>query len=212
MNRRKADELSKAFGLEVVQSRYSDWGNFYGLVQSYPCALWDRSGYIIFNNEDELKIPGISIAKRINIPKGISALKGYKQIIHDVHLPEELPDGMKYQEGAVQQIRVNRYERDQQARNACLLHYGYVCQACNVKLSDVYGAIAETLIHIHHIKPLSEIGESYIVNPISDLISVCPNCHAVIHLRTPPYPPIEVRSMLNKDQLNQLYKTNPGST
>ena len=199
MNRTKADELSRSFGLEVVQSRYSDWGNFYGLVQSYPCALWDRSGYVIFTNEDELKITGVSVAKRINVPKGISSLNGYEQVIHDVQLPEELPDGFEYQEGAVQQIRVNRYERDKKAREACLSHYGYVCQVCDVKLSDVYGAISGTLIHVHHIKPMSEIGELYIVDPVSDLIPVCPNCHAVIHLKTPPYAPHEVSAMLRND-------------
>jgi hypothetical protein len=72
VNRKKADELSKLFSLDVLQSRYSDWGNFYGLVQFYPCALWDRSGYIIFANEHELKIPEISVSKRINIPRDIT--------------------------------------------------------------------------------------------------------------------------------------------
>lgn len=196
MNRQSADELSKSFGLEVAQSRYSDWENFYGLIKSYPCALWDRSGYIIFNNEDGLKIPGISVAKRINVPKGISSLYGYKQVIQDTHLPEELPDGIKYQEGAVQQISVNKYERDRKARDACLSHYGYVCQICHMKLSDVYGAIAETLIHVHHVKPISEVGDSYTVDPISDLIPVCPNCHAVIHLKIPPYTPQDLIDLI----------------
>ena len=202
MNRKKADELSKAFGLNVVQSRYSDWGNFYGLVQFYPCALWDRSGYVIFNNEAELKTSGVSVAKRINVPKGISSLNIYKRVIYDIQLPEELPDGVKYQEGAVQQIKVNRYERDKKAREACLSNYGYVCQVCHVKLCDIYGAIAETLIHVHHIKPISEIGESYIVNPVKDLIPVCPNCHAVMHLKLPPYTPQEVSVMLHNNDLN----------
>lgn len=196
MNRKKAEELSKAFNLPVVQSRYSDWGNFYGLVKYYPCALWDRSGYIIFNSENELKRPGISIAKRINVPKGILSLTGYKRVIDDVHLPEELPEGSQYQEGAVQQIKVNRYERDRKARDACLSHYGYICQVCQTRLSDLYGAIAEHLIHVHHIKPLNEIGKSYAVDPVADLIPVCPNCHAIIHLKNPPYLPDEVRSML----------------
>lgn len=200
MNHRKAYELSKTFGLEVVQARYSDWGNFYGLVQSYPCALWDQSGYIIFNDEDELKIPGISILKRINVPRGISSLDGYKRVIHDVQLPEELPGGIEYQEGAVQQIKVNRYERDKKARDACLSHYGYVCQVCLIKLSDIYGVIAKSLIHVHHIKLISEIGESYIVDPVFDLIPVCPNCHAVIHMKSPAYSPHEVSAMLHQDR------------
>ncbi len=99
----------------------------------------------------------------------------------------------------MQQIKVNRYERDKKARDACLSHYGYVCQVCRVKLSHIYGATAESLIHVHHIKPISEIGESYIVNPVLDLIPVCPNCHAVIHLKRPPYSPYEVSAMFNKD-------------
>jgi hypothetical protein len=172
VNRSKADELSEAFNLEVKQSRYSDWGNFYGLVQSYPCALWDRFGYIIFNNENELKIPGVSIGKRINVPKGISSLPGYQHIIHDTQLPEELPEGIKYQEGAIQQIKVNRYERDKKARGACLDYYGYACQICSVRLSEIYGTLAEHLIHVHHVKPISEIGAVYAVDPVVDLIYV----------------------------------------
>ena len=206
MNRKKADELSKEFGLNVVQSRYSDWGNFYGLVQNYPCALWDKSGYVIFNNEDDLNIPEISVAKRINIPKRISSLKTYKLVLHEAQLPEELPSGVAYQEGTAQKIIVNKYERDKNARYACLSHYGYVCQVCHVKLSDVYGATAENLIHVHHLKPISEIGENYTVDPISDLRPVCPNCHAVIHLRNPPYLPQEVSHMLHKASTSQTDK------
>jgi len=196
-NRRKAVQLSEAFGLEVAQSKYSDWGNFYGLIKSYPCALWDNSGYVIFSGESDLQIPGISIGKKINIPKGISSLERYRQVIHDTWLPEELPDDEEYQEGTAQKITVNRYERDTKARAACLSHYGYSCQICNVTLSDIYGVIAEKLIHVHHIKPISEIGESYVVDPINDLIPVCPNCHAVLHLQNPPFPPREISALLN---------------
>jgi hypothetical protein len=40
---------------------------------------------------------------------------------------------------------------------------------------------------------------SYQRNCLSDLIPVCPNCHAVIHLKTPPYTPHEVSNILHKD-------------
>jgi 5-methylcytosine-specific restriction protein A len=52
---------------------------------------------------------------------------------------------------------------------------------CGVLLSDVYGNIADEFIHVHHVVPLGEIGKSYKVNPIKDLVPVCPNCHAIIH-------------------------------
>ena len=32
-----------------------------------------------------------------------------------------------------------------------------------------------------HIVPLSEIGEEYVVDPIRDLVPVCPNCHMALH-------------------------------
>ena len=44
-----------------------------------------------------------------------------------------------------------------------------------------YGEVAEGLIHVHHIVPLSTIGAEYKLDPIKDLIPLCPNCHAVVH-------------------------------
>lgn len=51
-----------------IFDKYNDKYNFV-IVATTP------EGYIIFQNEAELKTPGISLAKRINIPKGISSLK-----------------------------------------------------------------------------------------------------------------------------------------
>lgn len=36
-------------------------------------------------------------------------------------------------------------------------------------------------IEVHHIKPISEIGEEYAVDPVRDLVPVCPNCHMMLH-------------------------------
>jgi 5-methylcytosine-specific restriction protein A len=53
---------------------------------------------------------------------------------------------------------------------------------CGLNFGAVYGSLAEGFIHVHHVKPLSEISAEYEVDPIADLRPVCPNCHAVIHL------------------------------
>ncbi|SPD73387.1 hypothetical protein PITCH_A1820016 [uncultured Desulfobacterium sp.] len=45
-------------------------------------------------------------------------------------------------------------------------------------------------------RQLSEVGKSYQVDPIRDLVPVCPNCHAVIHLRKPPYSIKEVKNLI----------------
>lgn len=96
--------------------------------------------------------------------------------------PDEVPDGRKYPEGAVVSRLVNAYERSDKARAACIALHGTSCCVCGFNFADHYGEEARGLIHVHHLKPLSEIGEEYCVDPIKDLCPVCPNCHAVIHL------------------------------
>jgi 5-methylcytosine-specific restriction enzyme A len=97
-------------------------------------------------------------------------------------LPEELPSKGSYWEGVGRQVIVNRYERNTAARRKCLEHHGDACAVCGIRFEDVYGLVAAGYMHIHHVKPISEIAEQYEVDPVEDLRPVCPNCHAVIHL------------------------------
>ncbi len=99
----------------------------------------------------------------------------------DIALPEEITNNKDIYEGAQKQITVNIYERDYEARNKCLEHYGYTCTICNFNFEEIYGELGKNFIHVHHLKPLSEIKKMYIVNPINDLRPVCPNCHAMLH-------------------------------
>ncbi|HHO0788469.1 HNH endonuclease [Aeromonas allosaccharophila] len=55
-----------------------------------------------------------------------------------------------------------------------------------IDFGEKYGELGKGFIHVHHMMPLSEIGEEYVVDPIKDLIPVCPNCHAMLHRRNPP--------------------------
>jgi len=96
-------------------------------------------------------------------------------------LPEEVSQPELYLEGAVREVKVNAYERSAQARAACIDHHNAVCAACEFDFGLVYGEVAEGLIHFHHIVPLSTIGAEYKLDPIKDLIPLCPNCHAVVH-------------------------------
>jgi putative restriction endonuclease len=110
--------------------------------------------------------------------------------------PDEFSNDEVFLEGTVYSVQVNLYERSPFAREACIRHYGATCQICNFNFSNFYGELMDNFIHVHHLKPLSEINETYKVHPIRDLIPICPNCHAVIHSRRPAFSPEEVRSML----------------
>lgn len=108
------------------------------------------------------------------------------QLIQKKRLPsisEELPmkESMKLKEGAKKQIWINAYERNYKARKACIDYYGCICSVCGFDFGKFYGDEFRGIIHVHHLKALSEINEEYEVNPIKDLRPVCPNCHAALH-------------------------------
>ena len=115
-------------------------------------------------------------------------------------LPEEIAATTEAElvEGAVCRVSVNAYERNPEARRRCVEHYGMSCVICDFNFGAIYGEVAEGYIHVHHLRPLSEIRSEYVVDAIEDLRPVCPNCHAVLHRRIPAYSIQEVRTLLRK--------------
>jgi 5-methylcytosine-specific restriction protein A len=99
-------------------------------------------------------------------------------------------------EGARTRIEVNRYERDRRNRAAAIAIHGHACMACKLDLGVKYGFAAAGLIEVHHLTPVSPLGTSYVVNPATDLIPLCPNCHSVAHRRSPPFSVEELRLMV----------------
>ncbi|PMN95280.1 restriction endonuclease [Enterovibrio norvegicus] len=91
----------------------------------------------------------------------------------------------EFTEGSIKQVTINAYERNPKARAACIAEHKAICQVCNFDFEAIYGAIGKGFIHIHHKVDLATIGKSYQVDPINDLIPVCPNCHAMLHTEEP---------------------------
>lgn len=114
----------------------------------------------------------------------------------DTYLPEEVKRREGLPEGAVHQILVNAYERSAKARKTCIDYYGSSCCICSFNFGAVYGEIGDGFIHVHHLKPLSEIGERYELDPIKDLRPVCPNCHAMLHKGKPTFSIEEMQALL----------------
>ena len=114
--------------------------------------------------------------------------------VSSVTLAEEISSPEKYSEGTRVAVTINAYERNPKARAACITHHGHVCAVCRFNFVSVYGDLGEGFIHVHHVIPIGKIGKEYEIDPIKDLIPVCPNCHAMIHRAEPP---------LTIDQLRQ---------
>jgi hypothetical protein len=182
-HRNKAAQLNKLWGVGAKQVRYSDDGTWYSPIERFPAALFDAHGFVLFDTEAEYQAAPLGRGKQIGVPKpGISAIPGYVRVSGSAALSEEVTLSGKLIEGAVCRVVINAYERNPVARARCIAHYGPSCVVCGVSFGAVYGLVAEGFIHVHHVKPLWEIGEEYELDPVADLRPVCPNCHAVIHL------------------------------
>lgn len=94
---------------------------------------------------------------------------------------EDKPGPEKYKEGESASVVLNKYERNPKARAACLAAHGTACSVCGIDFGKEYGPEFEGKIEVHHIVPLSEIGAEYTVDPVKDLVPVCPNCHSALH-------------------------------
>lgn len=113
--------------------------------------------------------------------------------------PEASPEIAGLPEGARTRVEVNRYERDRRNRAAALAIHGYSCKACKLDMGERYGSAAAGLIEVHHVTPVSQLGEGYIIDPRTDLTPLCPNCHSVAHRQSPPYSVDNLREMLASD-------------
>lgn len=103
-------------------------------------------------------------------------------------------------EGSFRSVQVNKYERNPSARRMCIEHYGCYCNVCDFDFYITYGELGEGYIHVHHITPISEANSKYQVNPITDLIPLCPNCHSMVHKRKKPISPEELKQIILKNQ------------
>jgi 5-methylcytosine-specific restriction protein A len=99
-------------------------------------------------------------------------------------------------EGTLRRVFSNRYERSSVNRSACIAYHGSACIVCGLEFGKVYGSFASDFIEVHHIIPLSKVEKGYRLDPRRDLVPVCPNCHAAIHMREPPYSVDDMRRML----------------
>jgi 5-methylcytosine-specific restriction enzyme A len=119
-------------------------------------------------------------------------------------LPEEVDEedaaGL---EGERRSVFVNIYERNPAARRKCISHWKPICRVCEFDFEAVYGNLGEGFIHVHHLKPLGEVGEAYRLDPIEDLRPVCPNCHAMLHQQRPALKIEELKAIIRKRQGRQ---------
>ncbi|AXT63760.1 HNH endonuclease [Aquimarina sp. AD10] len=177
---------TSAYGTEYFLERIYNENGISGLKN----ALLALSQHFDYYEE----ISGGSIKKRKEI------YNRYYDLVKDSYdnsvYADEVDPNQKYSEGKTKQVVVNNYERNPIARKKCIEHFGLDCQVCGFNFEEKFGELGKDFIHVHHKVDIASIGNEYSINPITDLIPVCPNCHSMLHKKKPSYSIEELKSVL----------------
>ena len=102
-------------------------------------------------------------------------------------------------EGSRHSVLSSRIERSARNRTEAIKLHGYKCQVCGFDFESTYGTLGKNYIEVHHINPLAEQDGEHIVNPETDLVCLCANCHRMIHRnRNQVLTVDELRNIINR--------------
>lgn len=108
-----------------------------------------------------------------------------------------------YWEGAKTEVLQNVYERSPEARKACLETHGYACSVCNFDFEKSFGDFAKGYIHVHHLVRMADRPKPFVIDGSKEMVPVCPNCHAMIHKKIPPFSIEEMKAKINEAYKNK---------
>lgn len=180
----KPDIFKKRFakvGITTDCLRKCTWDNYQGFIEIMQ-AVQERL-MLMFDDEVEL-LDAHSFVWMMWHIEDVPPREDIKELINRDENTSVVFSGKKGKEGAKKQYYVTKYERNPRLRKAALAIHGYTCMACGFNFEDKYGARGKNYIEVHHIKPLAEIGEEVEVDPETDLICLCSNCHRIVHRKT----------------------------
>ena len=196
---RRYDDGQRPYPFAQPRAWYlvSSTGRAYPLKYIYALAIGRRPG--TFNTSEPIQvIPKLGF-KIKRVPKNLEVeftKRYWTSAKSGQYFPDEIPEPETVTEGAKQTVVVNKYERNLAARIKCIEKWGVSCAVCNFHFEQTYGSRGASYIHVHHLKPLGEIGKSYKLDPAKDLRPVCPNCHAMLHRTVPAISIAELKTVM----------------
>ncbi len=121
-------------------------------IDSYDVTIVDTPGSTIYNDSND------NIESEVEVCDGKNDVEGKKKLYYST-----------------------RYERSANNRRLAIKYHGCKCMACGFDFEKTYGEIGKNFIEVHHIKPLYSKDQEVEVDPKTDLICLCPNCHRMVH-------------------------------
>lgn len=104
-------------------------------------------------------------------------------------------------EGMMKEVVFFRRQRNRAIRNQCAARDNYTCRVCGFNFEKAYGERGKEFIEVHHLKPLSSYDDMHDIE-LDDLISLCSNCHSMIHLGGDLKTPDDLKKIM-KEQLDK---------
>lgn len=84
-------------------------------------------------------------------------------------------------EGDLVELHLTKHERNRDLRRRCIEIHGWRCKGCGLDFKEKYGEIGVDYIEVHHLFPISQTDGEHMVDPATELVPLCANCHAMIH-------------------------------
>ena len=138
-----------------------------------------------------------SYQELINILKGIVP----SDIIFQQDIESETVEDYEIKsEGKKTQYYTTRYERNPKNRQLAIAIHGTKCMACGFDFEQFYGERGREYIEVHHVVPLATRDQQVDIDPRTDLVVVCSNCHRMIHRRK--------NDILTLEELKEIIKEN----
>lgn len=166
---------------KLLKSHYPKWHKIF----SDDVRFSDNPPVIRFE-----KIPSESNTYKIDLIDPSAIEQDIEAEVSDNYEPRK--------DGTVKEYYGKRYERIPANRQKAIEIHGTTCFVCGFNFSAVYGDRGEGFIEVHHIMPLYQAEEAQYINPSTDLLPVCSNCHRMIHRKSD--------NVLSIEELSQLIK------
>ncbi|MDE6208408.1 MAG: hypothetical protein K2M73_01890 [Lachnospiraceae bacterium] len=87
-----------------------------------------------------------------------------------------------YTEGKKKLYYTTKYERNPVNREVAICIHGTKSMICGFDFEEKYGELGKGYIEVYHTKPLAELEEEIVIDPVTDLICVCSNCHRMLYI------------------------------
>ncbi len=204
-NCQKYTEEDVEIGLWYKEKRYEGRIEFFSDAINKRTRMYTKKFFT--ENKNEILKYNCIMFSRINENEYLIKLFNNEEILEDT-MDNPFETKIIVNNNNCKQIAyyTTKYERLNSIRDEVIKVHGLNCEICGFNFEKKYGHFGEKFIDIHHLKPIYNLNESIEPNIERDFISICTNCHRIIHrCEEKMLTPEELRKLIKeKEEIDDL--------